>query len=63
MMSKGVGLYKHTGEFLCKRCKNLGKIKGDFGCLVKNKKFNSKYFWFRKKWCKDYEFGVNGITF
>ena len=62
-MSNGVGLYKYIGEYLCKRCKRLGRVNGELGCVAKNKKFHSNYFWFRKYWCKHYEFGVNGITF
>ena len=61
--TKGKGIWKYTGEFLCKRCKNLGKVKGNLGCLAKNKNFHSKHFWFRKIWCKHYDFGFNDITF
>lgn len=60
---KGTGISKHTGDFLCKWCKNLGRNKDGLCCLAKNEmKFTSKN-WFRKRGCINYEFGVNNITF
>ena len=62
MERKGKGIFKFTGEFLCKRCMNLGRNSNGLCCKAKDEmKFTSKN-WFRKYWCKDYEFGVNGIT-